>query len=103
VRDQELDKVFRDKVAELSQYVERQEALKGIDHELSRHAYNITEKVREQGLRVLQLQELKALAIENEDYMAAKNLKAECERIKMNVQAIDPAKLFAPKSVDIEI
>jgi len=45
-----------------------------------------SEKIRQYGLRCLQLTELKRVAIENEDYLTAKQIKAELESIKTTIR-----------------
>ena len=69
-----------------------------MDPDLPRQIYNITQKVREYGARIIQLHDLKSVSIENEDYMTAKKIKLEIEKIRSIVVAIDPFKLFATPS-----
>ena len=45
--------------------------------------------VTKQGVRVVKLQGLKQIAIENEDYMTAKNIKTQISNIEQAVTSID--------------
>ena len=70
--------------------------------------------VTKQGVRVVKLRGLKQIAIENEDYMTAKNIKTQISNIEQAVTSIDtqtgsisheiltklnPAKATAPKVI----
>ena len=43
------------------------------------------DKVKEYGVRVIQLMDLKRVAVDNEDYETAKKIKNEIERIKKSI------------------
>ena len=45
--------------------------------------------ITKQGARVVKLQSLKKVAIENEDYMTAKNIKTQISSIEQAVNGID--------------
>lgn len=47
------------------------------------------EKVKEYGVKIMQLLELKKSACENEDYETAKRIKIEIDRIKAMVQGYE--------------
>jgi hypothetical protein len=56
---------------------------------VSRFVAGTSERIRQYGLRCLQLSELKRVAIENEDYLTAKQIKHELESIKVSVRDLD--------------
>ena len=69
------------------------------DYEAQRFVIATIEKVREYGIRVLQLQDLKQVAITNEDYMTAKNIKIEADKVRALVRDMDAQRGFIPKNV----
>lgn len=52
------------------------------------------ERVKEFGVRVKELAELKYVAIENEDYMVAKQIKLEMDNIRKTVSEIGSKNSF---------
>jgi hypothetical protein len=69
------------------------------DYEAQRFVIATIEKVRDYGIRVLQLQDLKQVAITNEDYMTAKNIKIEADKVRALVRDMDAQRGFIPKNV----
>lgn len=60
------------------------------------------EKIRELGAKVGHFNKLKQVAIENEDYMTAKKIKAEADKVRRVVADLDPSKGF-PSSGTAEL
>ena len=56
---------------------------------MQRFVVSTSEKIRQYGLRCLQLTDLKRVAVENEDYLTAKQIKQETETIKKTIRDID--------------
>ena len=47
------------------------------------------DRVKEHGIKVMQLSELKLVAIDNEDYETAKRIKLEIDKVKAAVMHLD--------------
>lgn len=95
VRDEELDAVFQQKIGQLRAEQEKHRD----DYEMTRVILNTIERVRHYGVKALQLNELKQVAVDNEDYQTAKKLKIEVDGIKKTVSELDPSRGFSHKSL----
>lgn len=90
-----MDAVFIDKLEELQVYQVNQ----GCGDEVTQIVHRLSKKVREYGARVMQLNELKTVSIQNEDYLTAKRIKEEVDTIKKTVRELDPVIGFRQKSI----
>ncbi len=85
-----MDLVFREKLKDLRVYQDREQlANPAQTYEIQKFVVSTSEKIRQYGLRCLQLNDLKKVAIENEDYLTAKQIKNELETIKATIGDIE--------------
>lgn len=69
--------------------MEKEAAAERDEYERARQLRDAVDKVKEYGVKVRQLSELKRLAIENEDYETAKKIKGEVEKIRGLIGGMD--------------
>ena len=60
------------------------------EYDRARQLRDASDKVKEYGVKVIQLFELKRLAIDNEDYETAKKIKSEIDKIKRLIGSMNP-------------
>ncbi len=78
-----MDIVFQDKLRELKE--SRNKAADADEYDKAKFLRDTEEKIKEYGVKVLQLIDLKRLAVENEDYETAKKIKTEIDKLKRAV------------------
>ncbi|CDW78329.1 UNKNOWN [Stylonychia lemnae] len=101
VKDSELDQMFQDKINQLKE--QRDKAADADDYDRARFLREASDKVKEYGVKILQLMQLKRVAVENEDYETAKKIKLEMDRIRQAISLLDPEKANPSSLATVEL
>ncbi len=87
VRNEDLEPLFKSKLEEIK--IAKDEAANIDDYDKARILRDAYDRIKDQGVRVIKLMELKRTAIDNEDYETAKKIRDEVEKIRSAVANID--------------
>jgi centrosomal protein CEP104 len=87
VKNEDLEQLFKNKLEEVK--LAKDQAANIDDYDKARTLRDAYDRIKDQGVRVIKLMELKRTAVDNEDYETAKRIRDEVDKIRSAVASID--------------